>query len=189
MKFSILICTVVSRKKQLANLLKILEPQLTKYVEVLTECDNKEISVGRKRQILLERAKGDYVAFIDDDDAVSSDYVAQILQAIKQQPDCIGLLIRCNMEGKLKHAKASNQYDDWMDNVDGYDYVRTTYHKTPIKRWIALKIGFKDLRFREDYDFAVRLKKSALLNDEVFINKELYHYQYKYENPILKYGL
>jgi len=189
MKLSILICTIESRAKQLQNLLNLLQPQLTKEVEVLTECDNKQMSGGRKRQILLERAKGDYVAFIDDDDIVSEDYVASILEAIKQDPDCIGILIDCNMEGKKKIAKASNIYEDWFENVDGYDYVRTIYHKTPVKRWIALKVGFKDMRFREDYDFSVNLKKSCLLKKEVMINKPLYKYIYKYENPAIKYGL
>ena len=189
MKFSILICTIESRAKQLQNLLNLLKPQLTKEVEVLTECDNKQMSVGRKRQILLERAKGDYVAFIDDDDIVSEDYVANILEAIKQDPDCIGMLVRCLLDGKNKLAITSNKYNTWKENVDGFDFVRCILHLNPVKRWIALKIGYKDVRFQEDHNYSLELNRSGLLQKEVMIEKELYTYLYKYQPHHIKYGV
>jgi glycosyltransferase involved in cell wall biosynthesis len=189
MKLSILICTVVSRKTQFDNLYRSLLTQSVPQVEILYIRDNKEISVGKKRQLLLERAKGEYIVYIDDDDRVSDDYVECILKAISEFPDCIGFLINCNISGKIKHAKASRIYPDWKDDTDGYDYVRSPYHKTPIKREIAMTIGFNDIRFGEDYDYSMRLMKSDLLKKEVFINKELYFYQYVYESPEKKYGI
>jgi len=40
------------------------------------------MTIGAKRNQLLHRAKGDYVAFVDDDDLVSSDYVNKVLSAV-----------------------------------------------------------------------------------------------------------
>jgi len=60
MKLSILIPTVVGREHLLERLRSVLNPQLTEDVEVIEQKDNKEISIGRKRQTLLEKAAGEY---------------------------------------------------------------------------------------------------------------------------------
>lgn len=192
-KLSILICTTFDRA-EMFNLLKHhLQTQINEFgrqkdVEIRFECDNKEISVGKKRQNLLEKADGDYVVFIDSDDMVPYFYVERILESIKTNPDCIGFRIDCNgTPGKT--ASASNKWDDWADNQGGFDYVRTIYHKTPVKREIALQIGFKDMRFAEDYDYSKRLKESGLLKNEHFIDEIMYEYRYAYENPKTKYGM
>lgn len=188
-KLSILIATIESRAGLFAELALKLDRQKTPQVEILFECDNKQMSIGRKRQILLERAKGDYVVFVDDDDDVSIDYVDEILTAIKSDPDCVGMLIDCDMEGIKRNAIASLKYADWGDNKDGFKYVRSPYHKTPIKRWIALKAGFPDMRFGEDYEYSCRLHRSGLLKKEVMVTKPIYFYRYKWENPNTKYGI
>lgn len=187
-KLSILICTIESRKEQFTNLLLYLNSQTTKEVEIVSICDNKEISVGAKRQKLLELAKGEYISFVDDDDWLSPNYVSNILKAIETKPDCIGFLINCKGTPGVS-ASASNRWLDWADKVGGFDYVRTIYHKNPIKRSIALEIGYKDLRFAEDYDYSKRLKQSGLLKSEEFINEVMYEYRFKYEDPKTKYGL
>lgn len=158
-------------------------------IEILFEVDNKEISVGAKRQKLLERAKGKFVVFIDDDDWVNEDYIKDIRNAIIKNPDidCIGSLEECQIRGQKKIACHSNKYADWNDRQDGYDYVRTIYHKDPVKRELALKAGFKDLRFAEDHDYAKRLK--PLLNKEYFINKVMQIYRYTDEPHNIKYGI
>lgn len=189
MKLSILIPTIESRRDTFENLYRFLEGQcFGKDVEILFERDNKEISIGKKRQILLERASGEYVTFADDDDWLSDDYVDLILSAIEFNPDCVGFQIECSgTEGKT--ADMSNKYADWADNVNGFDYVRTPYQKTPTKREIALQIGYKDMRYGEDYEYSKRLKESGLIKSEMYIGKVLYYYRFKYENPQTKFGM
>jgi glycosyltransferase involved in cell wall biosynthesis len=58
-------------------------------VEHLILVDNKRRTVGEKRDALLRAAGGAYVAFCDDDDAVTPDYVAALLAAIRQGPDVV----------------------------------------------------------------------------------------------------
>lgn len=187
MKLSILICTTPDRREMFLALYGFLREQAEgKPVEVLFHEDNKEISVGKKRQGLLEKAAGDYIVFVDSDDMVHPDYVDDILHAVTYDPDCVGFKIKCEgTEGKT--AKASVIYKNWAENVDGFDYVRSPYHKTPVKREIALKVGFPDKRFGEDYDYSMGLV--GLLKTEYFIDKELYIYRYKYEDPKTKYGI
>mgnify|MGYP000323986168 CR=1 FL=1 len=73
MKLSILICTMPSRSEMLKKLTQQLRLLLGKYDEsqweVLIQPD-ENINVGRKRNILLQKASGDFVVFIDDDDEI-----------------------------------------------------------------------------------------------------------------------
>ena len=80
MKLSILICTLPERKAYLARLLGILSPQVIQgKVEVLTDDTPRGvITTGQKRNNLLNRAKGKYIVFIDDDDMVPGHYVNRI---------------------------------------------------------------------------------------------------------------
>lgn len=195
MILSILICTIDSRKEKFDKLFdfiwkqRVVNETTSRFVEVLFESDNKEISVGAKRQKLLERAQGEFIVFVDDDDFVSENYVKSILRATRSKPDCIGFLIKCNMEGVEKTAITSNRYEKWMDGQDGFDYNRTIYHKSPVRRSIALQIGFNDLRYAEDADYSKRLKESGLLVHEEFIDEVLYHYNYTYEDGNTKFGI
>jgi hypothetical protein len=79
-----------------------------KPVEILYLMDNLHMSVGRKRNILLSIAQGEYVSQVDDDDSVAGDYVDTLLAAIHQvrgvdvivfNQDCVhadsGLIERC----------------------------------------------------------------------------------------------
>lgn len=190
MKLSILICTVLGREVKFNALMLNLQKQSAIHpdVEILFEKDNKQISVGAKRQKLIERAKGDYVVFIDDDDAVPAYYVINILMAIESKPDCIGFKIECSgTRGRL--ASSSNRYLQWAENQNGFDYVRTIYHKNPVRREYALIIGYQDMRFGEDAEYSKRLKESGLLIKEVYIDEIMYYYNYKPEPFQVKYGI
>lgn len=189
MKLSILICTTIDRREMFMGIYGDLCYQAEGLpVEVLFDEDAKQISVGAKRQKLIEAAVGEYVVFADSDDCVSDSYVSEILNAIESNPDAVGFEINCTGT-KGVTASASNRWDDWAENVGGFDYVRTPYQKTPVKREIALAIGYNDLRFGEDYDYSKRLKQSGLIQTEVYIPKVLYYYRYKEEDHNKKYGI
>jgi len=187
-KLSILICTIPERANLFTELFNKLNVQATgRSVQIIyDDAPRGTITIGAKRNDLLKQAIGEYVCFIDDDDDISHDYIEQILKAIDLQPDCIGFQIACNMDG-IKSLAASSLKYDWSENIDGYKYVRSIYHKTPVKREIALQCMFPDKSFGEDYEYSMRLK--PLLKNEIFIDKILYNYNFKYENPKIKYGL
>lgn len=189
---SILIPTIISRAPEFARLHAHVHAQsVGKPVEILSQCDNKEISIGRKRQILLERASGEWVVFIDDDDWIADSYVDDILAALTSVPspgpDCVGFLIQCTSNGRHpRMAKASLKYKSWGENEDGWAHTRSPYQKTPVRRSIALLVGFPDLRYGEDRIYSAGLVK--LLKTEVFVNRVLYYYRFRAENFSRKYG-
>jgi glycosyltransferase involved in cell wall biosynthesis len=188
MKLSVLICTIPERKEKFDILLNKLQfLSINKDVEIL--CDNRArgtVTIGQKRNDLINKSTGDYISFVDDDDDISNNYFDLILNAIDKSPDCVGFKIICDMEGIKEIAAASIKYD-WMENMDGFRYVRSIYHKTPVKREIVLKCMFPNQSFGEDYQYSMRLKPH--LKKEIYIDEFLYYYNYKYENPKIKYGL
>jgi len=47
-------------------------------VELIVTVDSGIITSGAKRQALTDSARGDYIAFVDDDDEISANYVADL---------------------------------------------------------------------------------------------------------------
>lgn len=191
---SILIATTICRRELFKKLwLEFFLQTKDLPVEVLYEEDNKTISVGAKRQKLLERAKGEYIVFFDSDDWPMPNYVSEMLEALERKPDCVGFLIYMTTNGKRPQVCChSLQYPVWKGDgkikIDGYDYVRNVTHFNCVRRDLALQVGFKDLRFGEDKIYSDAVTK--LCETEVFINKKLFHYRYSTAVPFKKkYGI
>lgn len=199
---SVLIATINGRERAFAELLEHVAFQCRQRgwlgtgeapgtVEILWAKDDKAISIGAKRQTLLERARGKFVAFIDDDDWVSDNYVSRIVDAIASHPeiDCIGLIGEHTTNGaNPERFVGSLRYREWGQNIDGYRYVRSPYHKNPVARTAAMRAGFRDERFGEDHTYSMRLL--GLLHREHFISDEvLYYHRYRTSVPHnVKYG-
>lgn len=188
-RLSLLLATVENRADLFAKLYAHLEAQAKdKPVELVVACDAKQISIGKKRQNLLEQAKGDYVAFIDDDDWVADDYVDRILTALEASPDCVGFLINCTSNGgPVRKAITSMRYPRWIENHDGYAHCRSIYHKSVVKRELALKVGFPDMRYAEDRWFSDGIMR--IVKTEAFVDAVLYHYRFRSEPFNSKYGI
>lgn len=171
-KLSILICSLEKRKESLDRLLSVLKQQKTDEVEILVDVDNGEKIIGQKRNDLLEKSTGDYVCFIDDDDLVSDDYISRILDAIKSKKDCItfrGIWIDRHGVKQIRWKKDIKKIE--KKNNCYYIYAN---HITPVKREIAIKCKFSLKSIGEDADYAKRI--SEFLNDEYYIDKNLYIY-------------
>lgn len=191
---SILICTTLDRRELFKKLYYEFFVQTKDLpVEVLFEEDNKEISVGAKRQKLLLRAKGTHIMYFDSDDWPMTYYVEEILKALEKNPDCVGFLIAMTTNGQRPQVCChSLRYKEWKGDgrtkIDGYDYVRNVTHFNCVRRELALQVGFNDLRFGEDRVYSDAVTK--LCKTEVFINKKMFHYRYSNKIPHkLKYGL
>lgn len=186
MKLSILIATTIDRRELFELLVQNFQVQialgaLQDEVEIVSIEDDKEISIGLKRQQLLEISKGEYIVFFDSDDEPYSYYVSEIMQAISKQPDCVGMEIAMSTNGKNAQLCChSLQYPEWKGDgktkIDGYDYVRNVTHFNPVRRELALRAGFPDLRFGEDHEYSNRVTR--LCTTQVMIKKPMFHYRF-----------
>ena len=180
MKFSILICSLNRRARYLNALKAILQPQMTDEVEVLVSIDDGQESIGSKRQRLLNSANGEYIAFVDDDDVVSSDYVKLILEGIKKKPDVIGIHLIMRTDGVLSGLTYhSLKYNTWYDEaVPGQHfrkYYRNPNHLNPVKKELALKAGFPSISMGEDRNYSAALL--PYLKTEYYIESPIYFYK------------
>lgn len=177
---SLLICTLDERAMFLRKLLEMLKPQCTGDVEIIVDCDNRQKTIGKKRNDLMKKAKGEYIAYIDDDDVISDDYVAEILYAInKSNPDAVGFKSKISFDGLRESTTIMSHEHGWTDeqdpaHTDRRIYYRPIQHLNPVKRKLALKVQFPDIGFEEDKRYAVGLKE--IIKTEEFIDKFLYYY-------------
>ena len=192
MKLSVLIVTLKSRKNLLDKIYSVLIKQATDDVEILINTDSGEKSTGKKRNELLEKAVGDYVCFVDDDDIVSDDYIELILKAIEKKPDCVGIEVLKTTNGKnptrnihsLKTLKGGYYW-----GYKGNSIYFIPDHLTPIRRELALKTKFKDISKGEDTYYSMNVLQ--YLKTEEYIDKPIYFYLYEtkkkeYHNKSLK---
>jgi len=180
MLLSILIPTLECRSASFAALRDELVRQIAcscrqSQVEILSECDNGGVPTGTKRNTLLNRAAGDFVVFVDDDDEVSSEYVESICRAIESHSDidCIGITGTITFLGSHPRTFVhSLRYRDYSSK--GGIYTRPPYHLNPIRRSIAVSFKFRDVYYSEDIDWALRIREQ--LKKEVFLDPVLYYY-------------
>jgi hypothetical protein len=186
---SILIPTLVSRSTLLARLLAVLQPQVNAVrgaVEIKTLTDSGQNTTGTKRRQMSAEAVGDYIAFVDDDDLVSEDYVARILSAIQQgRPDCVTFGVRQYFDGHLEGAAvcslaAGGDHND-IDHRGWQQFWRRPNHICAVKRELVVAAGFPDITLGEDAIHAAMLQ--PMLKTEVHIPTFLYDYLYYHKKP------
>ncbi len=168
--------------------------QSAKYddVEVCMISDEKQMTLGEKRERLYKMAEGEYSWQVDSDDLIAEDAIELILSAIDNKSDCITFQERCDIEGSLYKSNFSNKYQQWegggnSELSDGFHFHRTVFYKCVIKTEIARKVPFKHIRFGEDFEWAIDLKPH--INTEIHIDKELYYYIYEGTPHNERYGI
>lgn len=187
MKLSILIPSLIERAEQLYSLVSELEFQAEQSdwvdkIEILSFTDNKVLTIGAKRNELMQRAKGEYVAYIDDDDKVSKNYLELIFKGLETNPDCCSLRGIITWNGESPEIfEHSIKYKEYKTNPPtmGIRYERYPNHLNAIRKHIAKNFLFPEISHGEDTDWATQVFKSGLIKTESYISEVLYHYQYK----------
>lgn len=198
MKLSILIPTLHKRKAMLDKLISFLKNQiesnnLTTEVEILSD-HNARITTGAKRNTLLKKAKGDYVIFLDDDDWVHDDYVKELVNAIRKDPDVITFNGYMTTDGAKRvdfTLFLGGKYQAKKNSRGIEYYERFPNHIVCFRRKIAIKYKFPDITHGEDIVWACNVNghtykngeiiyntHQSPLNTSVHIDKDMYHYRY-----------
>jgi glycosyltransferase involved in cell wall biosynthesis len=176
MLFEILIPTMPGREHFLERLLAHLESQMRP--GVMISLDAGPGSIGRKRQRMLENAKAEYVAFVDDDDMVSDDYIPRVLACLETRPDVVGMVVHVTMDGRDYHPSPLFEHSlRHRLNRSWSGQVRTPHHLCPMRRELALRARFPDLMWAEDYNWALGVLEH-LQTEEWPGAEPLYFYEY-----------
>lgn len=166
--------------KYFIKLLEVLIPQITEEVEVLIiddgchetrineyvyqekykdKWDNISIyhllvnsgGASYPRNIGLDLAVGEYIAFIDADDLITEEYISKILNKIKKNPDIIYL----SWESKVHHIIMNTKPPRWNCAVWCRVYKRELIGSTRFNT---------DLIIAEDWEFNNHIKPETNLS-------------------------
>lgn len=160
------------------ELMKVLLPQITDKVEVIIiddGCNEKELEtyacenirvlhklnggVSSARNLGLDEAKGEYIAFIDSDDMVTKDYIKKILDKTKEEWDYCYISWRAfgNIKGDFV---IKNKPPEWNTCV-----WNTIYKKSIIGKFNENKSIAED----EEFNLTYRKGKRANILDILYI--------------------
>lgn len=152
------------------------------------------VSIGAKRNDLLKAATGTHVVFFDDDDWPMPSYISAIMAALKTDPDCVGQLIKHTSDGRRApdcvHSLRFKAWSNGPVRTPGFGmvYQRNVTHRNPVRRTIALQVGFPDLRWGEDQPYSDGV--TALCKTEVMVTRPAFTYRFSSKEPHnVKYGI
>ncbi|MEI7028204.1 glycosyltransferase family A protein [Paenibacillus sp. y28] len=179
---SILIPTVPERIQFLSRMVQELARQTKgRPVEVLALLDNKKSTVGAKRSVLLEQAKGDYIVFVDDDDRLEPHYVSTLCAYIEAAPDadCFVFDVAVYLNN---HFYKVCKYDiAYTHGEDQSYYYRKPNHLMCYAKRIAALHKFQDISGGEDDEWGTRAAGDIV--NQVRIPHVLYHYDCDLTKP------
>jgi glycosyltransferase involved in cell wall biosynthesis len=181
MKLSIIIPTLVTRREFRAKLIaelrkQVAENDLHEKIELLIYEDvYNHKTTGAKRQECLEKATGEYICCIDDDDRIAPTYLIDVLEAMKTRPDVITFDGEFTVDGRSPSKfHIGLEVKNW--GKENGVYMRYPHHLCPIRADIAKRGKYPDRVHGEDVAFANTILH--LLKTSVHIKKDLYFYDW-----------
>ena len=177
-RLSILICglPIADRMANLSLLYKKLNSQkIGKSVEVIALTDFKDMTVGEKRNLLVQMSTGDYIVFIDDDDDISDDYIKTILEAAESDPCCVSIKQFQTTEGINRTLVDFSILHGKNYNVRGEKRMIPN-HTCAVRSDIVKRHPFDHINLSEDHKYAVNILPELI--DEVRIDRAIYFYKF-----------
>lgn len=154
-------------------LLSELQYQAAKFpfqVEVLHFLDDGTLTSGHKRNVLTREANGEYIAFVDDDDFVSTCYVEELLKGIESGVDVVSF----NMVRITKKTSEVWKLDG--DNDKPAMGHMASNHLCAWRKVIATKVSWSDKLGYADDQLWYRPLLHVCKPTRLHIDKMLYTY-------------
>ncbi len=182
---SFLVPTIPGRDASLQRLLQSIHERMGRIApslryEIRLGFDNREASVGRKRDNLLQASKGKYSAFVDDDDEITDAYIEDLAETIKGNYHVMRLRGTVQ-QYTFTHSLAVKLTEPM---ARGNEFVRPPNHLNPMLTDVAKLIRFKDASRGEDLDWTMRMATSGFLRSEYTSDPSRIHYIYHMREPI-----
>ena len=180
MRLSILMPGLENRMQRCAIKDQI-ESQIVPGVEFLELIDNGEETSGAKRQRLMEMATGDYIAFVDDDDLVSTDYLQSLLESIEEGPDVVTFNVQAEFAYIRKTEVELWEFGLHHDDRDARKMCAN--HLSAWKKSVATSVAWcPALGCGDDQLWYKPLLMSGRARTERHLDKVLYHYLWDVRN-------
>ena len=176
---SFLIPTIAGREVSLARLLASIHEKMARIAPELRytidmRFDNREMSVGMKRESLIQRSEGKYSAFIDDDDDITDEYVQDLRETIRGEYHVMRL------RGRIDPYTFTHSLENTLNSpmARGEVFLRPPNHLNPMMTDVAKLIHYGDATRGEDLDWTIRMAKTGCLTREYGTDNSRIHYHY-----------
>jgi len=144
-------------------------------VELLVFLDNRQRTIGEKRDALVQSSRGAFVAFVDDDDDVEPGYIWELIAAIQtHKVDVITFKQRAVINGVAGICHFSLQHPNEPFSAAGFR--RNAWHVCAWRGDMARRFRFPATNYGEDWAWARHLVVEA--KKEHHIDKVLHTYRY-----------
>lgn len=146
------------------------------HVEHLIFTDNKRRSIGAKRQALLDIARGNYVAFVDDDDDILPGYLDELLPRCASGPDVVTfeqVATIDGVDGRIIFDATCRADEPWKA---GEAARRRPWHICAWRRAVAAQGVFTEVNYGEDAAWVAQVV--PLIRTHLHVPKALHHYRH-----------
>jgi hypothetical protein len=143
MRLSILICDNGNSDEIIKNLNEDIKKNNLNDVQILVDKSYSESDGTRKNKLLL-MATGKFIVFVNEKDIISEEFTSTICKNIElaDRVDCI--VFNAKYVKNFKENKMNISIDNSKWYVEKNIIYRQPTYYTPIKREIALKVGFSN---------------------------------------------
>ena len=127
-------------------------------IEILVD-DSKRfldggLSIGKKREALVQRANGKYCWFLDSDESISPNYLETLVRLCCQDKDI------CTFRAIAKLDNYWALYDMRLyqtneQSTPDKTVLRAPWHQCPVKTEFAKRYEFEDISYAEDWKWMV----------------------------------
>jgi len=146
-------------------------------VELLVFLDNRQRTIGEKRDALVQMSRGEFVTFVDDDDDVSDDYISTLVSIAKCCTDATSV-ITFDQRVIVNGVEATCQFSLAHPNERFAQptFRRNAWHVCAWRGSLARRFRFPANNYGEDWGWAKHLVAEA--TGEVRVSRTLHTYRY-----------
>lgn len=138
------------------------------------------LSIGKKREALVQEAKGEYLCFLDDDESISPNYVETLMRLCHKGADICTFKAIVKMETfwSILDMRLVYTLNDQMS--PDYTVRRPPWHVCPMKSKYAKLFQFKDINAAEDFEWMEKVLQRC--TTESHTDKVIFQYNHKSES-------
>ena len=146
--------------------------------------DNREMSIGTKREMMIQRSQAKYSAFIDDDDEITDAYIEDMREMIR------GSYPVMRLRGAIQPYTFTHSLENTLSSpmARGDVFLRPPNHLNPMMTDVAKLVHYRNATRGEDLDWTMRMSKTGFLINEYRSDPSRIHYIYNMGSRVVNSG-